>query len=103
VVNPIAGNYIGPRFYQAQGLVRISSAVASATNTIFNIYDRTSVNQTGTKMMTADMTATTTFTDRSTAFASTAIPADSWLNLSITSVSGSPGNLVVTVDTTTVS
>jgi hypothetical protein len=102
IINPIAGSYLGPRMYQTAGLLRISSAVSAATNAIFNIYDRTNVGQTGTKLMTADMTATTTFTDRSTSFASTSIPADTWLNLSITSVSGSPGNLIVTVDTTTV-
>ena len=102
VANPVSGGIPGPRLKQTLSATRISAYTTAATNAIYNIYDRTAVGQTGTKLMVTDMTAVTTATEVTSSFNSTALPADSWLWLSITSVSGTPGNLVVSLDSTVV-
>ena len=87
--NPVAGGIPGPQMIEAGTVTKISSFVTAATSVSFNIYDRTNVSQTGTKLMTTDQTATTT--DASTvSFASASLPANSWLWLQIDATSGSP-------------
>jgi hypothetical protein len=90
--NPIAATLPGPKMKVNGTLTRISSHIVGGTNVVFNVYDRTNVSQTGTALMTASQTATTTEVNNppTGSFASTSLPADSWLYLKIDSTSGLP-------------
>jgi hypothetical protein len=101
ITNPSTGIIPGPKIYAAQTAVKISSYVTAATNATFNIQDRTTApNTTGTNLLSSDQTAVATGTD-ATVFASAIIAQNSWLAVNISSVSGTPGTLSVTLATTT--
>jgi uncharacterized protein YjiK len=94
--SPAVGGIPGPRLHRKHTVERIDAYVTAATSATFNIEHRTTIGSAGTNTMTADLAATTTGASQTT-FASSAMDRGSWLWLDISAVSGTPGNLVVTI------
>ena len=102
ITNPVAAQVIpGPRLREAHTATRVDAYVTAATNCIFNIEERDSAtpNTAGTDIMTSDLTAITTGASTTT-INNPALAADNWLSVVITSISGTPGVLQVTLATT---
>ena len=96
ILTPATGNYAGPKMPSAATASRVNSYCVDATNCTWSLQDRTSVTQAGTSFFSADQTSTVTPADATT-FASSAIPADTYLWLKVNSISGTPSLLSVTL------
>lgn len=81
-------------------MTRIDSYVAAATSVTFNIEERTSIGSTGTNLLSSDQVAVTTGASQTGSFNDSSIASGSWLYLDISAVSGSPGQVVVTLTCT---
>jgi hypothetical protein len=101
-MNPTAGLVIpGPRLKEAQTGTRVDGYVTAATSCTFNIEERASAtpNTAGTDMLTSDLVATVNG-DSSTTFSNAGLAADCWITVAITTISGTPGTVQITLSTT---
>lgn len=96
VAGPAVAGVPGPRIPQNGTITRIDAYVTAATSVTFNVEKRSTIGTTGTNAMTSALVATTTGASQ-TSFSSATLTASNWLWLNITAVSGTPGNVVITV------
>ena len=97
VESPVAADNIAiSYFFQAVTIREIEHAVTAATNAIWNIEKRSTRGGAGTDINSSDFTSTTTDAN-ATSFSSGGVSADSWLVLAVTSVSGTPAQLCITI------
>jgi len=95
LTSPISSaNYLGPRLQNTMKIRNVYAYVSSSTNVAFNIYYG-AVGST-TTLLSSDLTATTS-ENSTTSFTTTTLSAGTWLRLHISSVSGYPGQLVVSI------
>jgi hypothetical protein len=95
IARPSAGDILGPRLNTSWSPSRVDAFCMSSTSVTFNIYYGTSPPSITTQLMASDLTAPT----NGTSFSSftTGLVAGNWLVLHISSVSGTPGQLTVTI------
>lgn len=96
IANPAVGGILGPRLKTGKTCVRLDSHVAAATSATFNIEERTSPGTAGTNIISSDQVATTTGASTTT-FSNSGLAADNWLYVDISAVSGTPGQLAITL------
>ena len=94
IANPSTGDVLGPRINSTLTLTNCYTYTMSATNVVFNIYYGV-VGSTST-LLTSDLTGTTTESS-TTIFNTSTISSGSWIVLHVISVSGTPGQLVVSL------
>jgi len=99
ISNPAVGGFPGPRLYQAHTAVRIDSYVTAATSATFNIEERSTIGSAGTNLLGSDQVATVTGAS-TTSFSDSSLAADNWLWIDISAVSGTPGQVVITLTCT---
>jgi len=93
---PAIGGIPGPQLKEAHTAIRLSSYVTNGTSVTFNIEERSTIGGTGTDLLSSDQVATVSGAS-TTSFANSSLAADSWLWLDISAVSGTPGNVVITL------
>ena len=97
VESPVAADSIAiSYFFQAVTIREIQHAVKAATNCIWNIEKRSTRGGAGTDINSTDFTSTTTDANAAS-FSAGGVSADSWLVLAVTSVSGTPGEVSITI------
>lgn len=96
ISSPAVGGVLGPRIKANQTCVRLDSHVASGTSATFNIEERSTVNSAGTNIVSSDQVASTTGASTTT-FSNAYLAADTWLYVDISAVSGTPGQLSITL------
>ena len=97
VINtPGVGGIAGPRIPSNGTVVRVDSYVTAATSATFNIQQRSTIGTTGTNVLSASMVATTTGVS-SSSFSDSSLTAGNWLWIQISAISGTPGQLCITV------
>lgn len=100
VISSVAvGGVLGPRLKSAKTCVRLDSHVSAATSATFNVEERTAPGTAGTNIVASDQVATTSGAN-TTSFSNADLAADSWLYVDISSVSGTPGQLSITLTVT---
>lgn len=96
IANPAVGGILGPRLKAGKTCVRLDSHVSAATSVTFNVEERSTVNSAGTNIISSDQVATTTGASTAT-FSNAGLAADTWLYVDISAVSGTPGQLAITL------
>jgi len=101
IANPAVGGIAGPKMLEEHAVVQIDSYTTAATSVAFNIENRTTIGSAGTDIMTAEQTAVVAgaVTDLS-GVTWKSLQKDSWLWLDISNVTGTPGQIIVTLTTT---
>lgn len=100
VISSLAvGGVLGPRLKSAKTCVRLDSHVSAATSATFNVEERTAPGTAGTNIVASDQVATTSGAN-TTSFSNADLAADSWLYVDISAVSGTPGQLSITLTVT---
>jgi hypothetical protein len=93
---PVVGGIAGPEIAQDCRVTEVSSYVTAATSVTFNVEERTSPESAGTNLLSADQVASTSGTSTTT-IANPYLNDGNTLWLDISAVSGTPGNLSVSV------
>lgn len=88
------------RLYQNLTVLRVDSHISSGTSVNFHVEIRSSVNSTGTNITSSPMVAVNAGT-ATTSFSNSSLPADNWLFLNITDISGTIGLLTITITCST--
>jgi|WetSurMetagenome_2_1015567.scaffolds.fasta_scaffold99698_3 hypothetical protein len=100
VQTPAKGSgFVIARMYQNLTVLRVDSHLSAGTSVSFNLEYRSSVNAIGTSITSTPIVALTSGTQTGS-FAYSMLPADNWLFLSVTDISGSVGLLSVTLSCT---
>jgi hypothetical protein len=84
------------RLYQNLTVVRVDSHISSGTSLSFHVESRSSVNSNGVNITSSPMVAVNAGT-AITSFSNANVPADNWLFLNITDLSGTIGLLTITI------
>lgn len=97
IKTPAAGRIPGPKIYANQTVKKISGNTVSADTTMtYNVEKTVSINAAGSNLMSDNQTASVNAADTTTIVDAT-LTANSYLALSIASVSGSPTYGTITV------
>lgn len=96
ISTPTVGGVLGPRLKAGKTCVRLDSHVLAATSATFNIEERSTVNSAGTNIVSSDQVASTTGASTTT-FSNADLAANTWLYVDISAVSGTPGQLSITL------
>ena len=99
ISSPAVGGVLGPRLRSAMTVTRIDAYVRAATSVTFNIEERSTIGSAGTNILSSDMAADVNG-ETATSFADPDLAAGNWLYLDISAVSGTPGQVVVTLSCT---
>lgn len=94
--SPAVGGVLGPRLKAGQTCLRLDSHVAASTSVTFNIEERSTLGSAGTNIVASDQVATTTGAS-TTSFSNAGLAADNWLHVDISAVSGTPGQVSMTL------
>lgn len=98
ISSPAVGGVLGPRIPEAQTVSRIDAYVQAATSVTFNIEERSAIGSAGTNIMTSDLAADADGAAQ-TEFANPSLASGNWLYVDISAVSGTPGQVVITLTT----
>ena len=98
VETPVVGFIIGPRLKVAQIVLRIDGICFGGTSITFNIEIREHGGVPGTDIMSEDLTVDTDG-EFQTVFDIIELPADYWIGLDISDVSGTPDQMAAVLST----
>jgi hypothetical protein len=93
---PGIGGIAGPRIPVNGTVIQVDSFVTAATSASFNIQKRSTIGTTGTNILSSSMVSTTAGVTSSN-FSSASLTVGDWLWVQISAVSGTPGQLCITV------
>jgi hypothetical protein len=88
------------RLYQNLTVLRVDSHISNGTSVSFHLEIRSSVNSNGTNITSSPIVAVNNGT-ATTSFSNPNVPADNWLFLNVTDISGTIGLFAVTITCTT--
>lgn len=100
ISSPATGGVLGPRIPEACTVTRIDSYVAAATSVTFNIEERSAIGSAGTDILASDQAADTDGASQTSSFNNDSLAAGNWLYVDISAVSGTPGQVVISLTCT---